>query len=86
MDRMRILPGTDSMAQALGGIAQAYATPGYPLKAGVVSVADETCGVAARLGERNTLIRPLAMASRTLRIAQKVKLTSPPGYVLKSAN
>ena len=36
------LPGTDSMAQALGGIAQAYATPGQPLKTGIVSVADET--------------------------------------------
>src|SRR5881394_1319337 len=33
------LPGTDSMAQALGGIAQAYATPGQPLKTGIVSVA-----------------------------------------------
>jgi crotonobetainyl-CoA:carnitine CoA-transferase CaiB-like acyl-CoA transferase len=41
------LPGTDSMAQALGGIAQAYATPGQPLKTGVVSVADETCAVLA---------------------------------------
>ena len=41
------LPGTDSMAQALGGIAQAYATPGQPLKTGVVSVADETCAILA---------------------------------------
>src|SRR5438874_7968692 len=41
------LPGTDSMAQALGGIAQAYATPGQPLKTGIVSVADETCAVLA---------------------------------------
>jgi crotonobetainyl-CoA:carnitine CoA-transferase CaiB-like acyl-CoA transferase len=41
------LPGTDSMAQALGGIAQAYATPGQPLKIGVVSVADETCAILA---------------------------------------
>src|SRR5712671_5911990 len=37
------LPGTDSMAQALGGIAQAYAAPGQPLKTGIVSVADDTC-------------------------------------------
>src|SRR6476659_5109096 len=36
------LPGTDSMAQALGGIAQAYAIPGQPLKTGIVSVADES--------------------------------------------
>src|SRR5436853_3516332 len=41
------LPGTDSMAQALGGIAQAYATPGQPLKTGVVSVADEPCAIRA---------------------------------------
>jgi crotonobetainyl-CoA:carnitine CoA-transferase CaiB-like acyl-CoA transferase len=41
------LPGTDSMAQALGGIAQAYSTPGEPLKTGIVSVADETCAILA---------------------------------------
>ncbi|HEX5452502.1 MAG TPA: CoA transferase [Stellaceae bacterium] len=41
------LPGTDSMAQALGGIAQAYAVPGQPLKTGIVSVADETCAILA---------------------------------------
>ncbi len=41
------LPGTDSMAQALGGIAQAYATPGQKLKTGIVSVADETCAILA---------------------------------------
>jgi crotonobetainyl-CoA:carnitine CoA-transferase CaiB-like acyl-CoA transferase len=41
------LPGTDSMAQALGGIAEAYSTPGEPLRTGVVSVADETCAILA---------------------------------------
>ncbi len=41
------LPGTDSMAQALGGIAQAYSTPGQPLRTGIVSVADETCAILA---------------------------------------
>jgi crotonobetainyl-CoA:carnitine CoA-transferase CaiB-like acyl-CoA transferase len=41
------LPGTDSMAQALGGIAEAYSTPGLPLKTGIVSVADETCAILA---------------------------------------
>ncbi|HTT79705.1 MAG TPA: CaiB/BaiF CoA-transferase family protein [Stellaceae bacterium] len=41
------LPGTDSMAQALGGVAQAYATPGRKLKTGIVSVADETCAILA---------------------------------------
>src|SRR6201987_2398328 len=41
------LPGTDSMAQALGGIAEAYSAPGQPLKTGIVSVADETCAIPA---------------------------------------
>src|SRR5215831_14213679 len=41
------LPGTDSMAQGLGGIAEAYSTPGQPLKTGIVSVADETCAILA---------------------------------------
>lgn len=41
------LPGTDSMAQALGGIAEAYSVPGLPLKTGIVSVADETCAILA---------------------------------------
>jgi len=42
-----MLPGTDSMAQALGGISEAFSTPGQPLKTGIVSVADETCAVLA---------------------------------------
>ena len=41
------LPGTDFIGQALGGIAEAFSTPGQPLKAGVVSVADETCAILA---------------------------------------
>ena len=41
------LPGTNSMAQAMGGIAEAYSTPGQPLKTGIVSVADETCAILA---------------------------------------
>jgi len=41
------LPGTDSMAQALGGIAEAYSTPGQPMRTGIVSVADETCAILA---------------------------------------
>src|SRR4029453_680857 len=35
------------MAQALGGIGEAYSTPGQPLKTGIVSVADETCAILA---------------------------------------
>ena len=41
------LPGTDSMAQALGGIAEAFSGPGQPLRTGIVSVADETCAILA---------------------------------------
>jgi crotonobetainyl-CoA:carnitine CoA-transferase CaiB-like acyl-CoA transferase len=41
------LPGTDSMAQALGGIAEAFSNPGQLLKTGIVSVADETCALLA---------------------------------------
>jgi crotonobetainyl-CoA:carnitine CoA-transferase CaiB-like acyl-CoA transferase len=41
------LPGTDSMAQALGGIAEAYSIPGQKLRTGIVSVADETCAILA---------------------------------------
>jgi len=41
------LPGTDSMAQAMGGIAQAYSAAGQPLRTGIVSVADETCAILA---------------------------------------
>jgi len=39
------LPGTDAVGQALGGIAEAYAGPGEPLRTGLVSVADETCAM-----------------------------------------
>lgn len=61
------LPGTDSMAQALGGIAQAYATPGMPLRTGVVSVADETCAILAFGGMLAAL-----HCARTQGIGQKV--------------
>ena len=39
------LPGTDAIGQATGGIAEAYSTPGQPMRTGVVSVADETCAI-----------------------------------------
>jgi crotonobetainyl-CoA:carnitine CoA-transferase CaiB-like acyl-CoA transferase len=40
------LPGTDAMGQALGGgIAEAYSTPGKPLRTGIVSIADESCAI-----------------------------------------
>ena len=41
------LPGTDSMAQALGGIAEAYSDPGRPMRTGIASVADESCAMLA---------------------------------------
>jgi len=61
------LPGTDSMAQALGGIAQAYSTPSQPLKTGIVSVADETCAILAFGGALAALTY-----ARATRIGQKV--------------
>jgi crotonobetainyl-CoA:carnitine CoA-transferase CaiB-like acyl-CoA transferase len=61
------LPGTDSMAQALGGVAQAYSTPGQPLKTGIVSVADETCAILAFGGALAALTY-----ARTTGIGQKV--------------
>jgi crotonobetainyl-CoA:carnitine CoA-transferase CaiB-like acyl-CoA transferase len=61
------LPGTDSMAQALGGIAEAYSTPGMPLRTGIVSVADETCAILAFGGALAALTY-----ARTTGIGQKV--------------
>src|SRR5690348_14168628 len=64
------LPGTDSMAQALGGIAQAYANPGQPLKTGIASVADETCAILAFGGALAALTH-----ARTTGVGQKVELS-----------
>ena len=61
------LPGTDSMAQALGGIAEAYSSPGQPLRTGVVSVADETAAILAFGGMLAAL-----HCARTQGIGQKV--------------
>jgi len=61
------LPGTDSMAQALGGVAEAYSTPGQPLKTGIVSVADETCAILAFGGALAALTH-----ARSTGIGQKV--------------
>src|ERR1700689_3755051 len=61
------LPGTDSMAQALGGIAEAYSTPGQPLRTGIVSVADEPCAILAFGGALAALTY-----ARTTGIGQKV--------------
>jgi crotonobetainyl-CoA:carnitine CoA-transferase CaiB-like acyl-CoA transferase len=61
------LPGTDSMAQALGGIAEAYSRPGQPLRTGIVSVADETCAILAFGGALAALTH-----ARATGIGQKV--------------
>jgi crotonobetainyl-CoA:carnitine CoA-transferase CaiB-like acyl-CoA transferase len=61
------LPGTDSIAQALGGVAEAYSSPGMPMKTGIVSVADETCAILAFGGMLAAL-----HCARTQGIGQKV--------------
>src|SRR5689334_25160515 len=70
------LPGTDSMAQALGGIAEAYSTPGQPLKTGIVSVADETCAILAFGGALAALTH-----ARATGIGQKVDCSLLGGQV-----
>jgi len=70
------LPGTDSMAQALGGIAQAYSQPGQPLRTGVVSVADETCAILAFGGMLAAL-----HCARTQGIGQKVECSLLGGQI-----
>jgi crotonobetainyl-CoA:carnitine CoA-transferase CaiB-like acyl-CoA transferase len=64
------LPGTDSMAQALGGIAQAYSAPGQPMRTGIASVADETCAILAFGGALAALTH-----ARTTGVGQKVELS-----------
>ncbi len=70
------LPGTDSMAQALGGIAEAYSTPGQPLKTGIVSVADETCAILAFGGMLAALY-----CARVTGVGQKVETSLLGGQV-----
>ena len=64
------LPGTDSMAQALGGIAQAYSAPSQPMRTGIASVADETCAILAFGGALAALTH-----ARATGIGQKVELS-----------
>ena len=61
------LPGTDAMGQALGGVAEAFSTPGQPLRTGIVSVADETCAILTFGG-----ILAALHHARTTGIGQKV--------------
>ncbi len=70
------LPGTDSMAQALGGIAEAYSMPGQKMRTGIVSVADETCAFLAFGGALAALTY-----ARTTGIGQKIDLSLLGGQV-----
>ncbi|TAJ83753.1 CaiB/BaiF CoA-transferase family protein [Reyranella sp.] len=70
------LPGTDSMAQALGGIAEAYSMPGQKMLTGVVSVADETCAFLAFGGALAALTY-----ARTTGIGQKIDLSLLGGQI-----
>jgi crotonobetainyl-CoA:carnitine CoA-transferase CaiB-like acyl-CoA transferase len=70
------LPGTDSMAQALGGIAEAYSMPGQKMRTGIVSVADETCAFLAFGGALAALTY-----ARSTGIGQKVDLSLLGGQV-----
>jgi crotonobetainyl-CoA:carnitine CoA-transferase CaiB-like acyl-CoA transferase len=70
------LPGTDSMAQALGGIAQAYSAPDQPMRTGIASVADETCAILALGGALAALTH-----ARTTGIGQKVELSLLGGII-----
>ena len=64
------------MAQALGGIAEAYSTPGQPMKTGVVSVADETCAILAFGGMLAAL-----HCARTHGVGQKVECSLLGGQI-----
>ena len=64
------LPGTDSMAQALGGIAEAYSMPGQKMRTGIASVADESTAMLAFGGALAALHH-----ARTTGVGQKIELS-----------
>ena len=64
------LPGTDSMAQALGGIAEAYSMPGQKMRTGIASVADESTAMLAFGGALAALTH-----ARTTGVGQKIELS-----------
>jgi crotonobetainyl-CoA:carnitine CoA-transferase CaiB-like acyl-CoA transferase len=64
------LPGTDSMAQALGGIAEAYSQPGQKMRTGNASVADESTAMLAFGGALAALTH-----ARTTGVGQKIELS-----------
>src|SRR3954468_21802061 len=64
------LPGTDSMAQALGGIAEAYSMPGQKMRTGIASVAEESTAMLAFGGALAALTH-----ARTTGVGQKIELS-----------
>jgi crotonobetainyl-CoA:carnitine CoA-transferase CaiB-like acyl-CoA transferase len=64
------LPGTDSMAQALGGIAEAYSQPGQKMRTGIASVADESTAMLAFGGALAALLH-----ARSTGVGQKIELS-----------
>src|SRR6195256_2555438 len=64
------LPGTDSMAQALGGIAEAYSMPGQKMRTGIASVADESTAMLAFGGALAALTY-----ARATGVGQKIELS-----------
>ena len=64
------LPGTDSMAQALGGVAEAYSMPGQKMRTGIASVADESTAMLAFGGALAALLH-----ARTTGVGQKIELS-----------
>jgi crotonobetainyl-CoA:carnitine CoA-transferase CaiB-like acyl-CoA transferase len=64
------LPGTDSMAQALGGIAEAYSMPGQKMRTGIASVADESTAMLAFGGALAALHH-----ARSTGVGQKIELS-----------
>ncbi|CAN5303120.1 CoA transferase [soil metagenome] len=64
------LPGTDSMAQALGGIAEAYSQPGQKMRTGIASVADESTAMLAFGGALAALTY-----ARATGVGQKIELS-----------
>ena len=58
------------MAQALGGIAEAYSTPGQKMRTGIASVADESTAMLAFGGALAALTH-----ARTTGVGQKIELS-----------
>ena len=62
------LPGTDAVGQALSGVTEAFSVPGQPMRTGVASVADETCGILTFGGVLAALLH-----ARATGVGQKVE-------------